>query len=669
METRVSESDAPDKDQQVPLAEGPWHDQILGDAIGYTKGLVAILDSLNEGFRRRVQELEEQRHRLSILQSERRAILEARAGLEGQIGSLTADRDTLLGKLGEREQELEKLRKSAALDQTALEARSREIPEVQVGKADPTRQVEELREVVRSLERQLQRVRPAPAGTSPAQVFRTPLGEHSPSSQLSEAGAEESPPSLPPSEDPQTGSLVAERDWLRSALEERDRNIEKLRQAAAQSQSSLEARSREIQELQAGMAESARQLEDLREVMQGIERERESLIQGQSAREAEIQEELLRVREAAARAGQEQVALREDLADAESVLGSTRKDLASAKEEVLQLERTHDEERARNAQLEERLRSHGGEIARLNATVQAAQTLLGEIVGIIGGASTPAGRGGTADQEGGERSELVEIAEGPDAAQDQVQGVLTVVRPILEAVQEVLGPADGPSKQPEKPAAGHAPVKQRTEQIAEQWRRFLEERAELLRRARRLREENGHLSAQVAAMLGEREIQRENQQSVPARDPRARKAESASERGQERKKAQLSAADKSKDSSVPAGAPPASQKGTRRRSPFVGMTVECMLEGSGAETTRILRGEITRINTMGLMGAFEERLPEGRRVIVRFARDGEEFSFLGRVIRVQQFRAAPESPNVFDHLIRFESSLTGSSQELMALLT
>ena len=94
-----------------------------------------------------------------------------------------------------------------------------------------------------------------------------------------------------------------------------------------------------------------------------------------------------------------------------------------------------------------------------------------------------------------------------------------------------------------------------------------------------------------------------------------------------------------------------------------------MLEGSGAETTRILRGEITRINTMGLMGAFEERLPEGRRVIVRFARDGEEFSFLGRVIRVQQFRAAPESPSVFDHLIRFESSLTGSSQELMALLT
>ena len=666
----MPESDAPDKDQQVPLAEGPWHDQILGDAIGYTKGLVAILDSLNEGFRRRGQELEEQRHRLSILQSERRGILEARAGLEAQIGSLAADRDALLGKLGEREQELEKLRKSVVQDQAVSEARTREIQEGQVGKADPTRQVEELREVVRSLERQLQRVRPAPADTSPAQVFRPPLGEHSPASQRSGAGAKDALPSLQPSEDPQAGSLVAERDWLRSALEERDRNIEKLRQAAAQGQSSLEARSREIQELQAGMAESARQLEELREVVQGLERERESLIQGQSAREAEIQEELLRVREAAARAGQEQVALREDLADAESVLGSTRKDLASAKEEVLQLERAHDEERARNAQLEERLRSHGGEIARLNATVQAAQTLLGEIVGIIGCASAPAGRGGAISQDGSEGSELVEIAEGPDAAQDQVQGVLTVVRPILEAVQEVLGPPDGPSKQPEKPAAGQTPVKkQRTEQIAEQWRRFLEERAELLRRARRLREENGHLSAQVAAMLGEREIQKERQQSVPARDARARKTEPASERGQERKKTQLSAADKAKDSSAPAGTSASPQKGTRRRSPFVGMTVECMLEGSGAETTRILRGEITRINTMGLMGAFEERLPEGRRVIVRFARDGEEFSFLGRVIRVQQFRAAPESPSVFDHLIRFESSLTGSSQELMALLT
>jgi uncharacterized coiled-coil DUF342 family protein len=664
----VPEPDATDKDQQLPLAEGPWHDKIVGDAIGYSKGLVAILDSLSEGFRRRGQELEEQRHRLSILQSERRGILEARAGLEAQIASLAADRDSLLGKLGEREQELEKLRKSVALDRAALETRTNESQGLQVGKADPTRQVEELREVVRSLERQLQRARAASAGTSQAQVLRTPLGEPLHASRPSGAGAKESPPSLQQSEDPQAGSLAAERDWLRSALDERDRNIEKLRQSAAQGQSSLEARSREIQELQARMAESVRQLEELREVVQGLERERESLIQGQSEREAEIQEELLRVREAAARAGQEQVALREDLVDAESVLGSTRKDLASAKEEILQLERTRDEERSRNVQLEERLRSHGGEIARLKATVQAAQSLLGEIVGIIGGAA-PVGRGGTASQEGGEGSELVETAEGPDAAHDQAQGVLTVVRPILEAVQEVLAPADSPSKQPEKPAAGQAPVKQRTEQIAEQWRRFLEERAELLRRARRLREENGHLSAQVAAMLGEREIQREGQQSVPARDPRARKTEPASERGEDRRKPQPPAADRAKDSSVPTGASPSPQKGTMRRSPFVGMTVECMLEGSGAETTRIIRGEITRINTMGLMGAFEEQLPEGRRVIVRFARDGEEFSFLGRVVRVQQLRAVPDNPSVFDHLIRFESSLTGSTQELMALLT
>ena len=68
----MPESDATDKEQQALPAEGLWHDKILGDTIGYTKGLVNILDSLNEGFRRRGQELEGQRHRLAILQSERR---------------------------------------------------------------------------------------------------------------------------------------------------------------------------------------------------------------------------------------------------------------------------------------------------------------------------------------------------------------------------------------------------------------------------------------------------------------------------------------------------------------------------------------------------------------------------------------------------------------------
>ncbi len=42
-----------DKEQQPVLGEGPWNDKVLVDAIGYTKGLVAILDSLTDGFQRR----------------------------------------------------------------------------------------------------------------------------------------------------------------------------------------------------------------------------------------------------------------------------------------------------------------------------------------------------------------------------------------------------------------------------------------------------------------------------------------------------------------------------------------------------------------------------------------------------------------------------------------
>ena len=110
------------------------------------------------------------------------------------------------------------------------------------------------------------------------------------------------------------------------------------------------------------------------------------------------------------------------------------------------------------------------------------------------------------------------------------------------------------------------------------------------------------------------------------------------------------------------------QKGARRRGSFAGMTVECMLEGSGRETTRILRGEIARINTMGLMAAFDERFPEGQRVIVRFGRGGEDFSFQGRVVRVQQSSGTSGASALYDHLIRFEAPMAGPADKLAALL-
>jgi hypothetical protein len=85
------------------------------------------------------------------------------------------------------------------------------------------------------------------------------------------------------------------------------------------------------------------------------------------------------------------------------------------------------------------------------------------------------------------------------------------------------------------------------------------------------------------------------------------------------------------------------------------MTVECQLPESGAGTACILRGEIARINDMGLLGVFEERLPEGLQMVVRFVRDGELVSRVGRVVRVQESAGTPDARATLNHLIRFES--------------
>ncbi len=307
-ERPVLESDATDKEPQAPLAEAPWHDKILGDAIGYTKGLVTILDSLSEGFRRRGQELEELRHRLAILQSERRALQEERAGLEAQIGTRTA--------------ECEALRQELTQGRTAVEARAQEIQALNVACEDAKRQAEELREIVRSLERQLGQGRPSTVQHLPGP--RPPMGAAPvdlPGASRRE-GAEPSQPLLAvarPAE-LQLHSLTTERDRLQAELEKRDQELDRLRQELAQGQASLEARVRELQEHQRAAAEASREKQHLQEVVRGLEREKESAAQRHAARITEFEGELARMREAAARASQDQAAVREEVAAAESRL-------------------------------------------------------------------------------------------------------------------------------------------------------------------------------------------------------------------------------------------------------------------------------------------------------------------------------------------------------------
>src|SRR3972149_6356651 len=110
----MGEPAPPPQGKALPQAEGQLQDRIIGDAIGYTRGLVAVLDSLTEGFRRRGRELEEHKQRLAILQSERRPVLEERAGLEAQLRSLTPERDGLRTNLEERTREVATLRQELA---------------------------------------------------------------------------------------------------------------------------------------------------------------------------------------------------------------------------------------------------------------------------------------------------------------------------------------------------------------------------------------------------------------------------------------------------------------------------------------------------------------------------------------------------------------------------
>ncbi len=635
------EVNANDRDQQASLAQDLWQDKVLADAIGYTKGLVAILDSLSDGFQRRGRELEEQRHRLAILQSERRTILEGRSGLDTQIASLTAERDELRSGLEAREQELDKLRKEVATRQSTLDGHTRELEELKHNMAEPARQAEELREVVRSLERQLQRAGQVPSREPLSQVAgdaATP-GDGRTTSQPDLAGLESLVPDNRAPDDSQIISLTAERDALRAKLEERGRELDQLGQEVVQGKAALEAQTREIHALRVGMTETVRQAEEIQKVLQGLEQEREGAAHRQAILEAELEVERRRVRETTARASQEQIALREDLADAENLLAEARKDIAAGQGLIASLRRTVEEERSRNAARHEHVQPQTLEVSRLSAAIHGAQTLLMELTRALGGGEA------ASSVEGREWAELEALVQDPEAVTKPDRGALTMLQSIVDALGDIWQPAGG--KAPLN-ATDEAALRRRAEDIADQWRRLLQERT-----AQPPQEEPQPLSVDAATTKSEREVRRDGQRAVPTRDRRTSASEGVRE-------------GKHEPSPAPAVASAARQKTSKRRSAVSGMTVECMLVASGKDAPRILRGEIARVNNMGLLGAFDERFPDGRQVVVRFVRDGEVVSCLGRVVRVQESTATSDLPAVCNHLIRFESQPSASGEELQA---
>ena len=561
----MPESDASHNEPQSPPTEEAWRDKILGDAMGYTKGLVTVLDSLNEGFRRRGQELEELRHRLTILQNERRTIQEQRSGFEAQLGALTAERDTLHSSLEERNRQFDQLRQELLQSQAALEGRNRELQEIRAVDQNARRQAEELREIVRDMERERVRLRESAAQTQREEAaLRDSLAR---TEQLLESARRDLADSQKEVARLQ-GALRGESDFstpdrksLQLTLEERGRELDRLRQELSQKQEVLEARAQEIQNLQTACANASRNEEELREAIREMERAREGDALQHATRLAEVERLLQEVRGSSAQAQREEAALRENLARAEQLLDSARRDLAHSQEQIASLRGSLEREQSRAEYLQDQLRTRWQDLPDLNATVRTARGYLRDIAVIVGGP--------------------LELGGGGETAQEEVLWAELVQRVRLQV---------------ETAARAH------------------EELATLRRLAGPVREDQGT-------------------------------KEAPSERVHE----------------IPPSltGPSVSQRGSKHRDPLAGMLVECVLEGSGGQTTRILRGEMTRLNPLGLMGVFDERLPEGRLVVIRLTRGKEVLSCHGRVLRVRPSATASGKVAVFDHLIRFDSPLQG----------
>ena len=673
------EASANDQDPRASQPQERSHDKVLVDAIGYTKGLVALLDSLTEGFQRRGRELDDQRARLAILQSERRTILQERSEFDARITALTAERDGLRTTLEARERELDDQRaRLASLDderraslqthaefdahitaltaerdglrttlearerelgdlhqgaahvQAVLEGQTREIQTVRAGMADPTRQAEELREVVRALERQLQRTGQLPprAPVTPAPWESAPSGSRPTMPQVEAAACDALASDQQPSERGRIMALTAERDGLRGALEAHEQEIDRLRQDVARGKAALEEQTREMHALRLGMAETVRQAEEIRKVLQALEREIESAGRREAVLEEALEAERRQVREAAVRASQEQAALREDLADAENLLAEARKDIGASQGSIASLQRTVDEEHAGSATLRERLETQTAELAHLRAAMQAVPTLLNELVKAFGGGAEPLKKDSSAD---GQESNWLEALVPDPAVRHPEADALAILQTVREALGDVLPPATGSEAPPADLATDPAGLRRRAEHIADHWRRAVRKRSEPARPEEPARRGRRPLPEQGGPAVENGDVQPEGE-APPIAKP--------------------------EPSPAPAGPSSVSPTILKRPGSPSGMTVECTFPASGTEAACILRGEITRINDMGLLAAFEERLPEGAPMVVRFVRSGEVVSCLGRVVRVQESPGTSTAHASLHHLIRFESPVS-----------
>ena len=517
----MSESDPTGKGQQIPPAQDQWQDQVVADTIGYTKGLVSILDSLSDGFRRRGRELEELRQRLAILQSERRTVLEERSGLEAEIRSLTTDRDALGSRLEGREREGEQLRQDLARVQAGLEARTREIQDLQAAVADSTRKAEELQKIVQGSEEFLVSSRRELASSQQLieslrasldeERSRTALLQERMRSQAQDlsvlderleayrgtlaeiAGLVGGPPDLPGS-GPEAGQEAAQWGELVRAVRHQAEIATQAQEIAAQAQEEIAA----LKPLAESVREVLGTTEALPERLRKLVSERTMLQQ----RLEQFSVQWHRLRQEQAQSVQREQALRQEHERLSQNVADLTAELEAQRAEAETLHRDLAEARERRPE------EKHPEIAGLDEALRTYLATLAEINGIVGGPPPLAGGAVGTSRDAAQWGELVQTVKRQTEMAAQLQEEVVALRPLLQSAREVLGATDALPERLRELAAERAMLERRLQHVYVQAQRLQQAHAESTQRERQLREEQERLSAQVAALTAELESQR-----------------------------------------------------------------------------------------------------------------------------------------------------------------
>jgi chromosome segregation ATPase len=661
----MPDPDASSQGQDLSQTETQWHDRILSDAIGYTRSLAAVLESLTEGFRRRGRDLEEHKQRLTILQNERRSVLEERSGLEATLRGLTSERDTLQAGLEAKDREIRQLRQDLEQGQGALAARSREVQELQAAVAVSTRQTVELREIVRKLERE--RDSRVHAAQRLADVERELLRARETADRAQEglARSDRVIASLRESLESERRALITERDTLQASLVEKDQELGHLRQALEDAKAAMVIRVREADELQAALTVATRQVEELSANVRELQREVESASH-QVARIPVLERDLDQEREASRKAQAGQADLHEALTTSEERLAAAQRDLASAQQLAAGLRAALDEGMGRTTILEMEAQAQEQECVRLGAAVQSLRGTLSEIASIVAipPVTTP--------------PDLVMAVRRLAELAAQAQAELASLKSLLEPLHKALGTTENLSDRVGELLTERRAFERQLREIMADRQRLQEELAESARREQRAREEAQRLSEQVGVVTTKLEVARAAAVAEAPPEP-ATPGATATAQGAEAPPAGPAivvppeappvAPAPEAVQATPVGAPQPAPSGMGEpQSLSSALPVECKLEGAGEDTLELLHGQPSRINEVGMVIAFYMCLPAGRVVTARLTRGGREFSVAASVVRTQPSKGTTGGPSRIDHLIRFEHPNLDSSRRLKEFL-